>query len=117
MTKDSAPPSALRAPLSTRGLSPQQRSLVDFMRKHRYGRIENVPVREGQPIIGQDVTVVRIAHLGGKAREETALGGEEFELKRAVRDLFDELAGLKNGRIVRLEFRHGLPFLLETSAS
>ena len=117
MTNDSASPSPLRPPLSTRSLNPQQRSLVDFMRKHRFGRIENVPVREGQPILGHDITLVRVAHLGGKAREETATSGEEFQLKRAVRDLFDELARLENGRIVRLEFRHGLPFLLETSTS
>ncbi len=40
-------------------------------------------------------------------------GAGEFELKRAVHDLFTELTRLGDGTIVRLEFRHGLPFLLE----
>jgi hypothetical protein len=31
--------------------------------------------------------------------------------------LFDELSRLGDGEIVRLEFRHGLPFLLEIVAA
>jgi hypothetical protein len=41
---------------------------------------------------------------------------DEFDLKQAVRNLFDELVRLGEGVISRLEFRHGLPFLLETVA-
>jgi hypothetical protein len=37
----------------------------------------------------------------------------QFELKQSVRDLFDELGRLQNGTVVRLEFKHGLPFSLE----
>jgi hypothetical protein len=32
-----------------------------------------------------------------------------------VSDLFAELMRLENGTVIRLEFRHGLPFLLETT--
>jgi hypothetical protein len=32
----------------------------------------------------------------------------EVELKEQIRDLFAELAGLENGMVIRLEFRHGL---------
>jgi hypothetical protein len=39
------------------------------------------------------------------------------ELKQVVSDLFDELARLHNGVVVKLEFRHGLPFSLKTLAS
>jgi hypothetical protein len=62
------------------------------------------------------VKVVRVARLGGESQGTKVTGAGEFELKRQVRDLFDELARLKNGTVIRLEFRHGLPFLLETTA-
>jgi hypothetical protein len=42
---------------------------------------------------------------------------DEFGLKQAVCDLLDELAQLSDGLVLRLEFRHGLPFLLETAAA
>ncbi len=40
-----------------------------------------------------------------------------FELKKAVNDLFDELVSLDNGTVVRLEFKHGVPLLLETASA
>jgi hypothetical protein len=40
---------------------------------------------------------------------------DDFELKKAVCDLLDELERLQNGMVVLLEFKHGLPFLLETT--
>ncbi len=37
------------------------------------------------------------------------------DLKQVQRDLFGEMERLKNGMVLRLEFRHGLPCLIETS--
>jgi hypothetical protein len=60
---------------------------------------------------------VRVACLGGGENGGTKIpGSDEFELKRSVRDLFDELARLGNGTVVRLQFKRGLPCLLETIA-
>ena len=86
------------------------------MRECQFGRIENLPVRDGQPVFDGDVKVVRVAHLGGDGPGTKLVASDEFELKRSVRDLFDALARLGNGTVVRLEFRHGLPYLLETAA-
>ena len=95
-------------------LSAQQRSLLEMMRMHQFGRVENMRVRAGQPILDRDVRVVQVARLGGEnATHEVASG--EYELKRPVRDLFDRLARLQDGVVISLEFRHGLPFLLETT--
>jgi hypothetical protein len=55
--------------------------------------------------------------LGGERDPSKLTNAEDFELKRQVRDLFDELARLENGIVIRFEFRHGLPFLLETTAT
>lgn len=112
MTDKSRPP--LHPPLRTRDLTAQQRSLVDLMREHQFGRLENISIRGGQPILDGNLKVVRLARLGGESGGTKVPHTDEFELKQAVRDLLDELARIQNGTVVRLEFRHGLPCLLET---
>ena len=90
-------------------LSAQQRSLLEIMREHQFGRIENMSVRAGQPILDQGLKIVRVACLGGESGGTKLPGNDEFELKRAVCDLFDELARLGHGTVLRLEFKRGLP--------
>jgi hypothetical protein len=104
-----------RAPLRTQDLSPGQRSLVDLMQVHQFGGIENMQVRAGLPVLNQATKVVRIARLGADCSRTEVTLDDPFELKRQVRNLFEELARLENGTVIRLEFRHGLPFLLETT--
>lgn len=85
------------------------------MHKHQFGRVENMRVLDGQPILDDNVRVVQVARLGGE--NSTKEFASEYELKRSVWDLFNRLARLENGTIAKLEFRHGLPFLLETAAT
>jgi hypothetical protein len=87
------------------------------MSEHQFGRVENMSVRAGQPILDRDVKVVRVAHLSGKSGGTKATYTDDFELKRSIRNLFDELVRLGNGNVIRLEFRHGLPFLIEFIAA
>ena len=75
-----------------------------------------MPVRAGEPILNSEVKVVRVARLGGGNDAAKVTRTDEFELKRQVRDLFEELEHLHDGTVIRLEFRHGLPFVLETAA-
>ena len=87
------------------------------MHVHQFGRIQNMPVRDGQPILDSTVNVVRVARLGSESDGMNSMANDEFELKRQVCDLFEELERLQDGTVIRLEFRHGLPFLLETTLS
>jgi hypothetical protein len=73
-------------------------------------------IRAGQPVLDRNVRVVRVARLGGE-NGTSEVASRDNELKRPVRDLFDELARLQNGTVISLEFRHGLPFLLEIAAA
>jgi hypothetical protein len=52
--------------------------------------------------------------MAGESGGTKLPGSDEFELKRAVSDLFDELTRLGDGTVVRLEFKRGLPCRLET---
>ena len=101
---------------TTRDLTDSECLLLRIMIEHQFGRLEHVPIQGGQPVLDQGVKVVRVARLGGDSGGTTGPSTDEFELKQVVCDLFDELARLRYGEIVRLEFRHGLPFLLETVA-
>lgn len=83
------------------------------MREHQFGRIENMTVRDGEPVFDHHLKLVRLVRLNGRSRGQKTLGADEFELKDSVRDLFAELARLENGSVIMLEFRYGLPFLLE----
>jgi hypothetical protein len=104
------------APATTKDITAAEVRLLHIMRECQFGRIENMPVSAGQPVFNSDVKVVRAARLGGDGPVTKLVAGDQFELKRPVRDLFDALARLGNGMVVRLEFRHGLPSLLETEA-
>ena len=106
---------AMSPPRTTRDLTSTQRRLLEVMSTHQFGRIENLPVRGGEPLFDQNVRIVRAARLGGGDGGTVVSRSDEYELKQAVCDLFDELMRLQEGTVVRLEFRHGLPFLLETT--
>jgi hypothetical protein len=98
-------------------VSDAQRRLVEIMRQHQFGRIENVLVEAGQPVLNSSVKIVRSARLGGTDGGTGAPTKDQFEFKQAVCDLLDELARLNDGLIVRLEFKRGLPCLLETAVA
>jgi hypothetical protein len=101
---------------TTQDLTPAQRGLVQIMREHQFGRIENWRVEAGQPILRPDTKIVRVARINGSEDiPEVSIQGE-LELKPAVRDLLGQLEKLSSGTVLRLEFRHGLPCLLETEA-
>jgi len=98
-------------------LSACQRRLVQIMSESQFGRIENLRVQAGQPVFDPGFKVVRVARLCGDGERMGPLPTDDFELKQAIRDLFDELARLEDGVILRLEFRHGLPCLLEMTTN
>ena len=102
---------------TTRDLTDAECLLLRIMIEHQFGRLEHVPIQGGQPVLDGGVKVVRVARLGGERGGTTVPDTSEFELKQEVRGLFDELARLQNGTVVRLEFRHGLPFSVETIAT
>ena len=116
MTLPASPQQSKTTYRTTGDLTAAQSWLVGIMRQHQFGRIENMPIQDGQPAPDRDTRIVRAVRLGTESDRSKVPIGDEFELKQPVRDLFDELMRLRSGTIVKLEFRHGLPFLLETIA-
>jgi hypothetical protein len=54
------------------------------MHMHQFGRIENMPVRAGAPVLNSDVMVVRVARLGGGSDAAKVTCTDDFDLKRQV---------------------------------
>jgi hypothetical protein len=102
---------------TTKDLTAAQLRLVLIMSEYQFGRVENMAVRAGQPHLNSEVRVVRVARLGGASGGINVPTAIDFELKQSVCDLLDELVRFQNGTILKLEFRHGLPYLLEITAS
>jgi hypothetical protein len=108
--------SSRSGPRTPRDLTVAQRSVYHIMREYQFGRIENMRVCAGQPLIDRGTRLVRIARLDRDGRQVDIPTGDDFPLKQPFCELFDELMRLQDCLVVRLEFRHGLPLQLETTS-
>jgi hypothetical protein len=85
------------------------------MRSIGFGRIEGMILLGGEPVFRPAPRVVREVKFGGESPSHPA-GGGDFALKAQVLDLFDQLDQIRDGRIERLEIKHGLPFRMNIEA-
>jgi hypothetical protein len=92
------------------GLSEPRRRLVELMQALNFGRVENLPVRDGEPVLDplpRRVREVKFASENGPRPERAAAA---FLLKAQVIELFQLLDELRDGVIQVIEVKHGLPF-------
>ncbi len=103
---------------TSRDLTLAQLWLVRVIAVKQFGRIENLPIAAGMPIPDRRTKIIRVARLGANAGPVPTKNADgDFELQQATRDLFDEFQRVSNGLVYRLEFRHGQPFQVETTAA
>jgi hypothetical protein len=96
-------------------LSAAQKRLISTMQDINFGRIENLVIKNGEPVFNPVPVVVREIKFGGdnKPRGESAL--VDFALKSEVVELFKYFKSMRNGMIQCLEIKHGLPFKMDVS--
>ena len=94
-------------------LTPGRRRLLELMQEINFGRINELIIRDGEPVFDPPPHVVRKIKMRGKsgARSEACLA--DFTLKKEVTSLFEKLDGLGNGTVKSIEIKHGLPFSME----
>jgi len=108
----------MASPARKSQLSARRRHLVEVMQEASHACIENLPVRDGEPVFTDDTRVVRKIKLGGgdnEPRPERALA--DIELKREHVELFDHLDRVGNGTVTALVVVAGLPRHLEVVAN
>ena len=83
------------------------------MQEINFGRIEGLVIRNGEPVFEPAPRVIRYHKLGGEngPRREREL--DDFVLKAKVTELFEQFEAIGNGKIVRIEIKYGIPFLME----
>ena len=94
-------------------LSPDRRRLVELMQEVNFGHIENLIIRNGQPVFDPEPRVVYETKFGAAEngpRPELAAG--DFRLKTQHLELFEQLDELGGATVEKLEIKHGLPFRL-----
>ena len=96
------------------GLSPGKRWLLRAMQLLNFGRIEQLEVRGGEPVNDPSPRLVRAVKFAGPENgPRRELDRRDFALRREVRELFAEFDRIGNGTVARLEFKRGVPFMVE----
>ncbi len=91
-------------------LTPAGRRLVELMQATNFGRIEDLAVRGGSPVLDPLPRVVREVKFGAENGPRAEASKRDFPLKTQVMGLFAEMQAIGDGVIRSLEIRHGLPF-------
>lgn len=94
-------------------LSPLQRRLVEVMQGVNFGRIENLVVEGGEPVLDPPPRVVREVKFGGENGPRPELHARDFALKAQVVQLFEELERMGDGVVESVEIQNGLPFRMK----
>ena len=91
-------------------LSWEGQSIVELMQSINYGRIKELSVRRGEPVMDPPPRVVREIKFSGDNGPRPEVTKADFALKAQVRQLFAQLEALGDGVILSLEIQRGLPF-------
>jgi len=93
-------------------LSAAAKVLVSTMRDVQFGRFEDLRVLDGQPVFSPAPRLIRVKRIGSP-EEPSVPEPDDWLLKEPIVDLLREIAAIRNGTVARLEFRSGMPCLLE----
>ena len=95
-------------------LSEAAKALVSTMDTVQFGRFEGLRICNGDVVFDPPPRLVRVTRIGS-AKDAPAADSSDWLLNEPIVTLLQEFAALGNGTVERLEFRHGLPVLLETA--
>jgi len=91
-------------------LSQPNTQLIELMQHVNFGRIEGIPICNGELILDPPPRVIREIKFCAENGPRPETTKQDFVLKAQVRDFFAQVEALGNGVIHSLEVKHGLPF-------
>ena len=100
----------MNAVVTAASLPPARRRLITLMQALNFGRIEELAVSQGEPVLDPPPRIVREVKLGGENGPRPESVKEDFLLKAEVRELFAHMEAMGDGVIRCIEVKHGLPF-------
>jgi len=93
-------------------LSAAGKVLISTMRDVQFGRFEDLRVENGEPVFDPPPRLIKVKRIGS-AEDSNPSASDDWLIKGAIADLLQELNAVGNGTVERLEFRRGIPCLLE----
>jgi hypothetical protein len=90
-------------------LSPARQALVRVLQAVNFGEIQAVHVRDADPVFDDGCVVMIDAKLDKEEVPRRELDLPDFELRGEVGRLMSWLDEMKNGTILRLDVRAGIP--------
>ena len=94
-------------------LSAARRRLLVLLQRLNFGRIEELAVRDGEPVFDPPPRLIRKIKIGGENGPRPEAVTADFELRTEVRELFEHLSRLGTGIVRCIEVKNGLPFMAE----
>jgi hypothetical protein len=107
----------LTPPISKSSLSRDEARLVELLQSINFGRIEALRVRGGSPVFAPGPRVVQTLKMGAQNGPREEVGLEDFWLKQPIIDLLQTVRDLRDGEILAIDVKHGLPFTVEIERS
>lgn len=101
------------SPTYKRQLTAARAQLVEMLQRINFGRIEHLPVFDGQPVLGSIGRAVSTVKLKSENGPRPEFESSDFLLKQEIVELCGQLDQIGTGHIDLIEVKHGLPFLLE----
>ena len=90
-------------------LSPARQALVRALQTVNFGELQNIQVRNGEPMFGDAAVTVFDTKLDKDEGPRAEIGLPDFLLNAEASHLIARLDEFKNGTIQRLEVRAGIP--------
>ena len=90
--------------------SPQRQQLIRELQRINFGRIDNLTIRNGEPVLDPPPSKQFEFKFAGENGPRPELDASDFQLRQQVVELFAFFDERQNGVIDVLEIKHGLPF-------
>jgi hypothetical protein len=94
-------------------LTPDQARLIELMQALNFGRIEELQVRGGQPVLNPQPRLIQKVKIGGDNAARPESLSVDFRLKSGIVELLAMVARLRDGEVRSIEVRCGLPVSAE----
>jgi len=97
-------------------LSASRQQLLRLFQRINFGRVEDLEIRDGEPVFSPVPRVFLELKLDGEDRPRPEAGTGRFLLRTQVGRFLTQLAQLQDGTVECIEIRHGLPFRMVVEA-
>ena len=90
-------------------LAPQEQRLLEVMQAVNFGRIDNIEIKGGRPVVNADWKMIRTIRIGRENGPRPELEKKDFVLKAKQVEIFEHIRSLRDGAKIMVCVQHGLP--------